>query len=302
MRRVLNPGRVCAWLLFGLLFGQLGALPTEARDVTDATGVRVGVPDRPTRIVTLAPSLAELVASLLPDARDRLVGVSSFSDEPSFVKLLEDVGPYSRVNLERVLALRPDLVLATQDGNSRDQVQRLREAGLPVVVVSGQDLAAVADSMRRLGLALGQAEAGQRMASRFEAELEAFKRRSAARGRPRVMLQIGDDPLVVAGGSGFLQEVLALAGGNNVFSDLKAAYPRPSLEEVRSRDPEVIAVVAMTGDRLLFERMAERWRSQAGLKAARLGRVRIVPGDRLLRPTPRLLEGLRSLEEALHAN
>jgi iron complex transport system substrate-binding protein len=252
------------------------------------------------RVVALAPSLAEIAALLLEEEKSRLVGVSRHSDFPEFVSHLPDVGPFHRFNVETVVSLKPDLVLATQDGNPRDQVLRLRERGLPVVVVSTPDLRAVGESIRQVGKALGRVESADRMARALEASLEAFKKRAPAGRKPRVMLQLGDDPVVVAGGQGILNELLTLAGGANAFQDVPHAYPRPSLEELYRRDPEVVVVLGMSEESSRLEQIANRWRGQKKLSAARAGRIHVLRGDELFRPTPRLVQGLARLEGVLH--
>src|SRR6478672_2161638 len=110
--------------------------------------------EKPRRIVTLAPSLAELAADLAGEKIERIVGVSEYTDFPPALKKVESIGPYHKFNLEKVVSLKPDLVLATSDGNSRDQVLHLRELGVPVVVVETQSLAQVVSSIRLIGQAM----------------------------------------------------------------------------------------------------------------------------------------------------
>ena len=130
--------------------------PAAGAELVDALGTKVQVPERVARVVALAPSLAELVAAMLgPQELDRLVGVTEQSDHPASLKSKKQVGPFHRFNLEAVMALKPDLVLATREGNPKDRVERLRELGIPVVVVSGGNFREIADSMRLVGRALG---------------------------------------------------------------------------------------------------------------------------------------------------
>jgi iron complex transport system substrate-binding protein len=285
-------------LLVVALFAQAPP-PTAAREVVDATGTRVFVrSDRPSRIVTLAPSLAEIAAEIDPGGLDRIVGVTEYTDRPSALSARTSVGRYDRFNLERVAALKPDLVLATRDGNSSDQVRRLRELGLAVVVTAAGTLADVEESIRLTGQAMGDAESGERLARRFAEEVAALRARAATRGArgTRVLLQVGDDPLVVAGGRSLLHEASALLGLENVYGTLNASYPRPSREEVLRRRPSLILIFDLSGEARAFERMAKRWRDSAALPNAR---VELVRGDTLTRPVPRMLEGLSELEARL---
>jgi iron complex transport system substrate-binding protein len=285
-------------LLAALAAGATGA--AEARDVRDATGTTVRLPERATRIVTLAPSLGELAADLAGDALERIVGVSDYSDYPPALAKIPSVGSYARFNIEKVVSLKPDLVLATTDGNPKDQVLHLRELGVPVVVVGTETLAEVEGSVRLVARAMGEEKRGEAMAAQLHLGIEHLRAKVAAGGTRRVLLQIGDDPLVVVGAKSFLHDAVRLVGGTNVYADASAHYPRPSLEDVLKRDPEVVIVLALGGDLAPFHAMASRWGRFAGISAVKAGRVRVLQGDMILRPTLRLLEGLSLLEKAVH--
>jgi iron complex transport system substrate-binding protein len=273
----------------------------QAREVVDATGARVRLADKPARIVTLAPSLGELAADLCGNDLSRIVGVSEYTDYPPALAKVASVGQYARFNLEKVVALRPELVLATLDGNPRDEVLHLRELGVPVVVVATASLKDVEGSIRLVGEAMGVPEDGARMARSFAEGLTRIRAKAASGAKARrVLLELGEDPLVVAGRGTFLDDALLAVGATNVYGDSDTHYPRPSLEDVVHRDPDVILVLALGGDLKPFEAMAKGWARFPRLKASRSGNVRIVQDNAVLRPTLRLLEGLRLLEKAVY--
>ena len=276
-----------------------------AREITDSTRTQVTLKDSPRRIVTLAPSLAELAADLLGEDLQRIVGVSEYTDYPPALKKVSSIGSYSRFNLEKVLSLKPDLVLATFDGNSEDQVLHLRELGVPVVVVSTGDVSEIEESFRMVARALDREERGAKLLAEFEAGIGHIRAQAKARadkGTPpcRVLLQLGDNPLIVVGGHTFLDEALKLIGANNVYGDMEAHYPRPSLEDAIHRDPDTILVLALGDNGALFSQMARRWTSLKSLQAVAKNRVRVLRVDELLRPSMRLLEGLSRLEHAVY--
>jgi iron complex transport system substrate-binding protein len=271
------------------------ALALEA----DALGVAIPEGTKPARIVTLAPSLGELMADLDTPHIERIVGVSEYTDYPPMLGKVESIGPYNRFNLEKVVALKPDLVLATKDGNAEDQIRHLKELGLKVVVVDTTSLSLVARSMRQAGLAAGMPAEGERMAKAFELGLEKVRARARNRPKRRVLVQLGDEPLIVAGGEAFLSEALSTIGAGNAYADSQARYPRPSVEDAVARDPDAIVILAM-GDPKPFEKMAARWASFRTLKAVKAHRVKVLRADALLRPTMRLLDGLFLLEEAVY--
>ncbi len=272
-----------------------------AREVRDVTDARVKVSDQPKRIVTLAPSLGELAADLLATDLSRIVGVSDFTDYPPALKRVASVGPYHRFSIEKVVSLKPDVVFATTDGNDKDQITHLRELGVPVVVVSSSTLREVEDSMRMVGFALGAADAGQRMAEQLHRGVEHLREKAKGRLKKKVLLQLSDAPLVVAGRDSFLNEALSVIGAVNLYGDAPGRYPRPSIEDTVARNPEVIVIVSMeTSNAAFFKAMADRWSAFTKVKAVQDKQVKILPGDTFLRPTLRLLEGVSLMERAIY--
>jgi len=272
----------------------------SAGELIDQMGRTVRVPAKAERIVTLAPSLGELAADILGTGLERIVGVSEYSDQPAALKRLPSVGPFNQANLEKIVSLKPDLVLATADGNSKDQIARLTELGISVVVVSSTTLEEVGESMRLVGRALGRESHGNDMASQFLLGISRIRERAKGRSiSPRVLIQVGDDPLVVAGASSFVSQSLVAIGAKNLYSETAPAYPRPALEDVVRRNPDAILILTMGSDEAPYRKSAARWSSFKTIAAVREGRVRIVRGDTIVRPTLRLLEGMAVLEKAI---
>jgi len=276
-------------------------LQSHAQQIVDATGTSVTLKsEKPSRIVTLAPSLGELAADFLGNDLKRIVGVSEYTDYPAALKKIESIGAYHRFNLEKVVALKPDLVLATTDGNPKDQVTQLRSMGIPVVVVNTQTLSQVSESIRLISKAMGSPDAGERMAAQLQKGIERIHARSQVRPKKRVLLQIGEEPLIVVGKESFLHEALETVGAQNVYADLKAHYPRPAVEDAVHRNPDVILVLALGQDLTPFQKMAISWQRFPHLKAVSQKETRVLQGDTILRPTLRLLEGLSLLERAVY--
>jgi len=288
-------------LLFFISLGLFSPfLQANARGVTDQLGRSVQLVDQPTRIVATAPSLAELVADFVGADLKRLVGVTEYSDHPPRLKQVTSVGPYHQLNLEKIRSLKPDLVLATTDGNSKDQIDHLIEIGLPVVVVSTRSFEEIAIAMQTVGASLGESEAGKRMASQFVTGVQRIRERAKSRTeQPRVLLQVGEDPLVVAGGASFLNQTVAVLGARNVYADSEFPYPRPSLEDVVSRNPEVILIFTLGADVKPNLASLKHWSEMKRLAATQKGNLHIIQGDSVVRPTLRLLEGLGLLERAI---
>lgn len=256
---------------------------------------------RPERIVTLAPSLGEIAAEVLGEDLGRIVGVTEYTDYPSALAKATSVGPFDRFSVETVAGLKPDLVLATRDGNPKDRIEQLRELGLKVVVVDTERFEGIVASHEVVGDALGLPTEGARLAARFRDGLLKVRERAARSGgaKQSLLIQVGDSPLVVAGKRSFLNDVVEAVGARNVYSDLDQAYPRPSVEDAIRRNPDLIVVLQMGADVSATERAAASWRRFGSLAAARSGQIHVIDGSVLARPTIRLLEGLARLEKLL---
>jgi len=270
------------------------------RVVKDATSYSVELTDHPARIVALAPSLAELAADLLDDPLSKIVGRTDYATYPPILQELPSVGNYAKFSLEKVISLKPDLILATLDGNSKDQIEHLRELHLPVLVVATSDLNQVESSMRLVAKAMNEEDRGAKMAEHFVAGFKKLKERTKFHPKNRVLLQLGDQPLIVVGGESFLSQALEFLGAENIYADAKVHYPRPALEDVIRRNPEVIVILALDREIKSFVEMGKVWENYPRIEAVKNKKVTILQADSLLRPTLRLLDGLALLEKVIY--
>jgi iron complex transport system substrate-binding protein len=298
---VRRQGASRVWRRLGLGLALAGTLALGARvgaePVTDMVGRPVRVPERATRVVSLAPSVTEIVYAL--GAGDRLVGVTDHCDYPPETSQKVKVGGFYAPNFEMILSLRPDLILATSIEGGREEVFRGAEAfRAPVYVVRPLRVRSVLESIERIGRLLGHEHAAGRLVQGLEAELDAIARAVAGRRAPRVLYVLWGNPLIVPGRETLITELLQLAGGESVSGREVAAYPRFAAEEAVARRPEVV-VLAQHGEATV-DRQLREWPHLALLPAARQGRVHQVDGDLTHRPGPRLIEGLRRLARIIH--
>jgi iron complex transport system substrate-binding protein len=278
-------------LLAGLFL--LLVLPADAAGirVIDDSGRTLEFSRPPQRIVSLTPHLTELLYAV--GAGGQLVGVDSASDYPAAARALPRVGDTSRIRLERILALKPDLIVAWVGGNRAADVYGVAQLGIPVLNTEATRLEDVARLLRLLGEASGHAEAGARQAQAYDERLEALKRRYARVERIPVFYQIWDRPLMTVGGVHWIDEALAVCGARNIFHDLKAVAPVVSREAVLRRQPRLILGGSDAPD------PRATWMAFGGLPAVRDDAFIRVDADRLHRATPRLLEGVAGLCAAL---
>jgi iron complex transport system substrate-binding protein len=244
------------------------------------------------RIVSLAPHLTEIAYAA--GAGAALVGTVEYSDYPEAARSLPRVGDGWRVDLERVLALRPDVVLAWSSGTPRATIERLVAMRLRVVEVPTYRLEDVPAALRRVGELAGTRAAAEPAAAKFEADVRRLRQQHAGARPVAVFVQIDDEPLFTINGRHVISEVVELCGGRNVFVDLPQIAPQVDLEAVLARDPQVI----LSTDDTIADPRAQwlRWRQ---LAAVRHGTIYSMPSDTVARASPRLVEGVQAVCDAL---
>jgi iron complex transport system substrate-binding protein len=244
------------------------------------------------RIVTLAPHLTELVFTV--GAGDRLVGVDAYSDYPPAARDIARVGDAFQVDYERLLALRPDLVLVWTTGMPEAVMKRIADLGLRVERVSIARLADISQALKQIGALTGQGEQAQRAAEAFAARVADLEREHAGRAPVTVFYQISETPLYTVSGKHVISEMIELCGGRNVFADLQQLAPPVGLEAVIERNPQAI----ITADGAQGEPLSV-WRRWPDVKAVRLGNLYTVNADQVARPTTRIVLGAAQICAAI---
>lgn len=272
------------------------ASPAAAFVTRDMLGREVTLGAPPARIVSLVPSVTEIVFAL--GAEDRLVGVTDFCDYPPAARGKPSVGGMVDPSLETIVALRPDLVVATTEGNSEETFAQLERLGIPTYLVAAHRLRDVMALVTRVGGLTARPEAASALRARLERRVEAVRRAVAPLGRPRVLYVLWPEPLVVPGRDALVTELIGLAGGESVSATDGHAYPRYSLEAAVAKAPEVILLAAHGAGTGPVER--ERWLRLRDLPAIRAGRLYNVDGNLLHRYGPRIVDGLEQLARAIH--
>jgi iron complex transport system substrate-binding protein len=248
----------------------------------------------PARVVSLAPSLTEIVYAL--GAGGRLVGVCAQCDHPPDVARVPRVGGYLVPSVEAVVHARPDLVVTVPSPGNREAVLALERTGVRILVVEDRTLADLWATIRALAAALDVAEAGERLVADVRGRLDALRARVAARPVRRVLVVIDHHPLVAVGRGTLQDELVTMMGGTNVAADAGAFWPPISVELVVARAPEVIVDAGMSGNgaaRDLFGGLGS-------IPAVRDGRIVALTDDGFFRAGPRLPEAAAALGAAIH--
>ena len=255
-----------------------------------ATALAATPPAR--RILSLAPNLTEIAYAA--GAGSSLVGTVEFSDYPAAAKALPRVGDAWRVDMEQVLALRPDVVLAWPTGTPAATIGRLRQLGLEVIEVPTQSLAEVPAALRQVGRIAGTADVAEQAARDFETRVAQQRLRYSQRSPLTVFIEIDDEPIYTVNGRHVISEIVELCGGHNVFAALPQLAPSISAESVLAADPQVI----VSTDDTLADPLAQ-WRRWPRMRAVRAGTIYALPSDLVTRASPRLAQGVEVTCEAL---
>ena len=282
---------------FGLVLTVLLLAATYARagvTVQDDRGNTVSLARPAERIVSLAPHATELLFAA--GAGSRMVGAVDWSDFPPAAREVPRVGSYVQPDLERIVALKPDLVVAWYSGNEPRLVERLRALGYPVYVSEMRALEEVPAGIERLGRLAGTDAAASRAAADFRARRDRLQTSYAAGVPVRVFYQIWDKPLMTINNEHLITRVMELCGGRNVFGDLPTLTPHLDVEGVLVANPQAIVASGMGEARPDW---LDHWRRWPDLTAVKNGHLFFVPPDFLQRPTPRILDGAQQMCEAL---
>jgi iron complex transport system substrate-binding protein len=276
-----------------LMAATLAHADVSARD-DDGRELRLPAPAR--RIVSLAPHATELLFAA--GAGAQVVGNVRFGDYPDAAKKLPVVGDAVLLDLERIAALKPDLVVVWMHGSSAAQIERLQALHLPVFHSEPRRLDQIGDSLRRLGVLAGTGPAADAAAARYEAQLAALRQRYAGRPPLRVFYQVWHQPLLTVNDQHLIADVIHLCGGVNVFGAQPALVPQVSDEAVLAARPQVLATSTpdVRGQGADDEGV-KRWRGWRHFEPVARRAIVIVPADLISRQTPRILDGARLMCE-----
>lgn len=283
------------FLTIFLLIGPLAFASSFPMTVTDFLGHEVYIEERPVRIISMTPSITEILFAL--HLEDRIIAVTDYCNYPEAVVTKESVGGLD-VGLEPILAKDPDLVVCTTM-NTKETMERLKELGYPVLVIESNSFDDIFPSISLIGEATGQIEEAQDLLGRMKRDLEELEAKLKGVEEPTlVFYEVWDDPLMSVNKDTFIGEILTLAGGHSITHEAASAYPIVSIETLIDRNPEVYIIPTGHGAVQLSD-----LDSRVGfdeLDAIINNRVYVVDQDAITRPGPRIIQGLEILAKILH--
>jgi iron complex transport system substrate-binding protein len=279
-----------------LALGARAALASVS--VVDDAGNTVTLAAPAQRVISLAPHVNELIYAAGGGAR--LVGAVSYSDYPSDAKRVPRVGDNRELDLERIAALKPDLIVIWRHGNAEQQIDRLRDLHIPLFFSEPRRLDDIATSLTRLGVLFDTSPTAQTAADAFRHDIAQLRERYANRPAVSVFYEVWDRPLMTLNGDHMISDVIRLCGGRNVFAALKPLVPTVSTEAVLAANPDVI-VTSSQGATASGRPLPalESWRAWSTLSAVAHGNLFAIDGDLITRPAPRIAQGAAQLCEDL---
>ncbi|HKX57587.1 MAG TPA: cobalamin-binding protein, partial [Xanthomonadales bacterium] len=269
-----------------LLLAAASPLPAQQLELQQSDGGLMVLPHPAKTIITLSPHLTEL--AFAAGAGPQLIAAAEYSNYPAAASDLPRVGDAFRLDLERIISLQPDLVIAWESGNPALAVSRLQEFGLNTWVIEIRRPEEIANTLERLGAAAGQIEAGREAARQVRQRLAEISESGAGKPKVSYFYQVAEQPLFTLNGQHLISQSLALCGGENIFATESVLAPQISLESVIVRDPEVMfaAVIEAQPDPLAA------WQQWPKLQAVRNQRLYTLPADQISRATPRMLDAI----------
>lgn len=265
---------------------------TSSIEVIDDRGISIRLTQPAKRIISLAPSLTELL--YVAGAGDKLVGVVEYSDYPEEALSLPVIGRFDRFDIERILELKPDLVVAWLTGNPRSTIDGLEKLGLKVYVAEPKFLDSIPIQLNKLGQLAGTEGHASEAIEAYATTLESLVHRYSDEPPVRVFYQVWDRPLMTAGGAELTNDLIELCGGINIFGELTALAPKVNLEAVLLRDPELIVASGIDERRPAWLDTWDQWPS---ITAVANRQVVFIDPDLTQRHSPRVLQGAEILCE-----
>lgn len=262
--------------------------------VKDDTGLTVTLPAPATRIVTLSPSVVEVTYAA--GAGDKIVATVEYSDYPASAVKIPRVGGHSKIDLEAVIAAKPDLVIAWQSGNSPSAIDKIRQLGIPIYISQPHKMIDIPGEIERIGILAGTTPIAKKTAQDFRARYNALANKYRNRSPVTVFYQVWQNPLITIGGQQIMSDAVSLCQGQNIFADLKPLAPRVSFEAVIAANPEAIITSGMADQN---PEMLDAWKKWPNLTATQRNNFFFVQSDLMNRSGPRILDGTQILCDAL---
>ncbi len=286
-------------LLLALVISLLLNISVEGKErlLTDETGRKVKIPHFAKRIISLAPSITEILFAL--GLNEEIVGVTSFCDYPETASTKPRIGGFINPSIEKIVSLKPDLIIATRDGNRWETIHRLSDLGFSVYLINPKSFYGVMKAIHHIGVVVGREEESRKIIANMILKKEEIVTHTKSFARPKVFFQIGYTPIITVGKGTLADDLIRLAGGNSISRDESVSYPLYSVETIISKGPEIIIMSSMESKRDYLN-LVKKWQNWTSIPAVKKNAIYVVDSNLVDRSTPRIVEGLEALAKMIH--
>jgi iron complex transport system substrate-binding protein len=275
----------------------LSASEAGERSLTDEAGRRVKVPLSAKRIISLAPSTTEILFAM--GLRQEIAGVTNFCDYPEDVSTRPRIGGFVNPDVEKIVSLKPDLIIAITDGNRWETIERLSNLGFPVYTVDPKGFDGVIRTIRNMGEIIGKEEESRALIRRMMERKEKIVTLTRPLPKPAVFFQVGDAPVITVGKGTLANDLIRLAGGRSISENEPLSYPPYGIETILSKAPEIIIFSSMD-NRKNYSDLIRKWQAWKSIPAVKSNSIYVIDSNLVDRPAPRIVEGLEALARIIH--
>jgi iron complex transport system substrate-binding protein len=286
-------------LLFVIIINALLIISAQGgeRILTDEVGRNVRVPNSPKRIMPLAPSITEILFAL--GLQEEIVGVTNFCDYPEAALKKPKIGGFLNPSIEKIVSLKPDLIIAIRDGNREETVHRLNDLGFSVYWVNPKSFDGVMETIKNIGEIVGREDEIRRIIRDMRTKKENIIRLTRSLPKPKVFFQIGYAPIITVGRGTLTNDLIRLAGGRSISENESVNYPLYSMETIILKAPQIIIMSSMESKRDYLN-LIKRWQDWKSIPAVKRNAIYVVDSNLVDRPTPRIVEGLETMVRIIH--
>jgi iron complex transport system substrate-binding protein len=286
-------------LLLTLAISLLLNIPAEGKDrlLTDEMGRKVKIPYPAKRIISLAPSITEILFAL--GLNEEIAAITNFCDYPEAALRKPKIGGFVNPDTEKIVSLKPDLIIGIRDGNRMDTVDRLTDFGLPVYLIDPKGFDGVMETIKNIGDVLGREKESRRMTTDMVAKREKMIALTQSLPKPKVFFQVGDLPLITVGKGTLADDLIRLAGGRSISESELASYPSYSIETILAKAPEIIIMSSMESKKDHMN-LVKKWQNWKSIPAVKMNAIHVIDSNIVDRPTPRIIEGLEAMARIIH--
>jgi iron complex transport system substrate-binding protein len=286
-------------LPLALVVGLLLHIPVEGKNrlLTDGMGRKVKIPYPAKRIISLAPSITEILFAMGLD--EEITAVTNYCDYPKAVLNKPRIGGYTNPSIEKIVSLKPDLIITTKDGNRWKTIHRLSDLGFSVYLIDPLSFYGITKAIYHIGGIVGREEESKKIIANMISKKEEIAKRTKSLPKPKVFFQIGYAPIITVGRRTFADDLIRLAGGKSISENELISYPLYSIETILSKAPDIIIISSMDSNKD-YMNLVEKWRNWKSIPAVRMNSIHIIDSNLVDRPTPRIIEGLEALVKMIH--